>query len=119
MAIHDEFVKEEGTGAGILNASALASCVEMPQMAVFGEECYKTIPQKAAAYGYFITKNHCFMDANHRTAFAAMDTFLRFNGYKMKVSFTHGVQTMHNVSAYLMDRESFIFWVQNNIVPLD
>ncbi len=30
--------------------------------------------------------NHPFIDGNKRTAFAAMDTFLRLNGYTLNLS---------------------------------
>ena len=46
---------------------------------VFGQETYNTIFHQAAAYLYFIIKNHPFVDGNKRTALATAVTFLEWN----------------------------------------
>ena len=46
---------------------------------VFGQVTYKTIFHQAAAYLYFIIKNHPFIDGNKRTGLAASVTFLEWN----------------------------------------
>jgi len=46
---------------------------------VFGQKIYKTIFHQAAAYLYFIIKNHPFIDGNKRTALATAVTFLEWN----------------------------------------
>jgi death on curing protein len=42
--------------------------------------------EQAAAYLYHLAMNHPFVDGNKRTAFAAMDTFLRLNGCQLELS---------------------------------
>ena len=44
---------------------------------------YPTIPEKAAAYGYFIAEDQAFIDGDKRTALLAMTTFLDLNGYEI------------------------------------
>ena len=46
---------------------------------IFGKKRYKTIFHQAAAYLYFILKNHPFVDGNKRTALATAVTFLEWN----------------------------------------
>jgi len=46
---------------------------------IFGKKRYKTIFHQAAAYLYFVLKNHPFVDGNKRTALATAVTFLEWN----------------------------------------
>ena len=48
---------------------------------LFGEEIYPDIEHRAAAYMFYIIKNHVFHDGNKRTGLAAAVTFLEWNGY--------------------------------------
>ena len=43
------------------------------------ERMYRTIFHQAAAYLFFILKNHPFIDGNKRTALATAVTFLEWN----------------------------------------
>lgn len=51
-----------------------------------GQLLHLSIHHQAAAYLYHLAKNHPFVDGNKRTAFATMDSFLRLNGYALKIS---------------------------------
>jgi death-on-curing protein len=45
-----------------------------------------TIPTQAAACLHHLAKNHPFLDANKRTAFATTIAFLGMNGYEVKMT---------------------------------
>ena len=47
---------------------------------VFGEEIYPDIYHQAAAYMFYIIKNHVFNDGNKRTGLVTAITFLQWNG---------------------------------------
>lgn len=47
---------------------------------VFGSPIYSNIFEQAAAYLFYITKNHPFHDGNKRTALISAITFLEWNG---------------------------------------
>jgi death on curing protein len=64
----------------------LDSAVSQPQATFFGELLHPTIQAQAAAYLYHLAKNHPFLDGNKRTAFGAMEAFLRLNGYNLDFS---------------------------------
>jgi death-on-curing protein len=53
---------------GVRSHQQLSAAVMQPQQSAFGEEAYPTIPEKAAAYGYFIAEDQAFIDGNKRTA---------------------------------------------------
>jgi len=46
---------------------------------MFGEKLYPDIFHQAAAYMFYIIKNHVFFDGNKRTGLAVAVTFLRWN----------------------------------------
>jgi len=46
---------------------------------IYGKKQYRTVFHQAAAYLYFIIKNHPFVDGNKRTALATAVTFLEWN----------------------------------------
>lgn len=70
---------------GVRDAGALSMAVNQPHQEIFGKELYTTITEKAAILVINLIKKHPFQNANKRTAFMAMDVFLRLN--KVKVIF--------------------------------
>lgn len=63
----------------------LESAVMRPQASAFGGDAYPSIFEKAAALLHGIARNHAFVDANKRTAWAATNVFLLINGYYVEV----------------------------------
>lgn len=47
---------------------------------LFGESIYPDIYHQAAAYMFYIIKNHVFLDGNKRTGLAVAIAFLEWNG---------------------------------------
>ncbi|OOE02052.1 death-on-curing family protein [Anoxybacillus kestanbolensis] len=66
---------------GIKEPALLESAVYRSQQSAFGKDAYPTIFEKAAALFESLAKNHCFHNANKRTAFVALVQFLKYNGY--------------------------------------
>ena len=50
---------------------------------LFGQPIYEDIYNQAAAYMFYIIKNHMFLDGNKRTGLACAVTFLQWNGVKL------------------------------------
>jgi hypothetical protein len=72
-----EIALEYGGGLnGIRSQQTLASAIGQAEASAFGEDAYPTIPEKAAAYGFFIAEGQPVVDGNKRTALLAMETFL-------------------------------------------
>lgn len=110
IELHDALIEKFGGLIGIRERGLLESAVAAPMMAVFGEELHKTIYNKAAAYLFYIAKNHAFLDGNKRTAAAAALAFLRANGESTKydvdeflefvVSVAEGKADLDAISSY-------------------
>lgn len=84
IELHDALITKFGGLLGIRERGLMESALAAPMMVVFGEELHKTIYNKAAAYLFYIAKNHAFLDENKRTAAAAALSFLRANGESPK-----------------------------------
>jgi death on curing protein len=84
-AIHNEIIAESGGDAGILNEGALESTLNKPKNLYFyGDDI--TVFALAAAYGYGLVRNHCFVDGNKRIALIVVYTFLSINGIELTAS---------------------------------
>lgn len=70
-----------GEQKGIKDSSLLNSAIERPKQIVFGADAYIDVFEKGAALFESIAKNHCFQNANKRTAFVALLQFLSYNGF--------------------------------------
>jgi death-on-curing protein len=86
LIIHNDQVSSFGGTPGIRDDGLLDSALAQPQATFGGQLLHPAIAEQAAAYMYHLAMNHPFLDGNKRTAFAVMDTFLRVNGYILKLS---------------------------------
>lgn len=80
VRLHERVIGRLGGMRGVRDASALSSCVAQPKTAVFGEERFPTLFDKAAAYCFFMVRLHPFFDGNKRTGLVAAITFLLDHG---------------------------------------
>jgi len=74
----------EHTLDNVLNPNSLGYLIDAVSGKAFGQELYPTIFKKAAAYAFFIIKDHIFYDGNKRTGIEAAFIFLLNNGKKIK-----------------------------------
>ena len=82
IELHDEMLKRYGGLPGIRDKNLLWSAIDAPKAAMFGQEMYPSVYEKAAAYLYHLVCNHPFNDANKRTGFAVTLVFLEVNSAK-------------------------------------
>src|SRR5262245_6727092 len=78
--IHAEAIARSGGSDGVREAALLESAVAAPQASFGGQSPYKDIAEVAAAYLFYVCKNHPFIDGNKRAALGACIVFLRLNG---------------------------------------
>jgi death-on-curing protein len=83
LELHRRVLSLYGGLDGVRSEHQLGAAVLQPQTSAFGEDAYSTIPDKAAAYGYFMAENQPFIDGNKRTGALTMITFLHLNGYEL------------------------------------
>jgi death-on-curing protein len=78
--IHAEAIGCFGGSDGVREMALLESAVAAPQASFGGGSPYRDIAEVAAAYLFYLCKNHPFIDGNKRVALGACIVFLRLNG---------------------------------------
>jgi death-on-curing protein len=82
--IHAEVLTQFGGSAGIRDLALLESAVGAPQSTFGGNSPYRDLAEVAAAYLFYLCRNHPFVDGNKRAALGACLVFLRLNGCQPK-----------------------------------
>jgi len=82
--IHSQAIADFGGSGGIRDLSLLESAVAAPQACFGGKSPYADLSEIAAAYLFYICRNHPFVDGNKRTALGACIVFLRLNAIEPK-----------------------------------
>jgi death on curing protein len=79
IAIHESAIRRLGVAPKPLrDEGTLESAVMRPQMAAYYEGA--DVIRQAALFGVGISQAQAFLDGNKRTAYLALNTFLRMNG---------------------------------------
>ena len=82
--IHAEAIARFGGSDGVREVALLESAVAAPQASFAGKSPYRDIAEVAAAYLFYLCRNHPFLDGNKRAALGACLVFLRLNGIEPK-----------------------------------
>jgi death on curing protein len=78
-AIHAEVLAVHGGARGIRDEALLESAVAAPQATMMGQPLISGPIEIAAAYLFYLCRNHAFIDGNKRTALASCLVFLESN----------------------------------------
>lgn len=78
-AIHAEVLAAHGGSPGIRDEALLESAVATPQATMTGQPLISDPVEIAAAYLFYLCRNHAFIDGNKRTALASSLVFLEAN----------------------------------------
>jgi death on curing protein len=80
-AIFAEVIAAEGGSARLQDEALLESAVAAPQATMNGQPLFSDPLEVAAAYLFYLCRNHPFTDGNKRTALATCLVFLSENGF--------------------------------------
>jgi len=83
--IHAEAIAQFGGSDGIRDEALLDSAVGAPQASFGGRSPFSDLAEVAAAYLYYLCKNHPFVDGNKRVGAVAALVFLEMNSIKIEV----------------------------------
>ena len=103
--IHAAVLKAHGGSEGLRDQALLESAVAAPRATYGGEPLFKDPIEIAAAYLFYLCRNHAFIDGNKRTALAACLTFLRLNGVQTKPDGPNWEALVLDVAASRLDRQ--------------
>jgi len=103
--IHEAVIAGFGGTQGLRDEGLLESAVAAPRATIGGESPFKDLIEIAAAYLFYLCRNHPFLDGNKRVAMTAAIVFLRLNGRQTAPDGDGWEQLMLDVSASRVDRE--------------
>lgn len=104
---------------GVKDVGLLNSSVERPKQTIFGEDAYVDVFEKGAALFESIAKNHCFQNANKRTAFVALLQFLSYNGYLFIMEQQEAEDFVVDVVTHKYDFNEMINVIKKNSMKKD
>ncbi|MER9444743.1 type II toxin-antitoxin system death-on-curing family toxin [Mesorhizobium sp. M0340] len=116
-ALHAEQLRLHGGAAGIRDEGRLEPALyRRQQREIYGEP---DLCELASAYLFGFAKNHPFVDGNKRTAFAAADLFLYFNGLSIEAEQADIIQLVMMVAAGEIDEAGAAAFFRDHVVKLE
>jgi death-on-curing protein len=103
--IHAGVIENFGGSDGIRDLTLLESAVAAAQASFAGKSPFRDLTEVAAAYLFYLCRNHPFIDGNKRTALGACLVFLRLNGVELKPDGPPWEQLTWEVASNVLDRE--------------
>jgi death-on-curing protein len=104
--IHKAVIDEFGGLHGVRDEALLSSAVAAPQATFGGRSPYADVIEVAAAYLFYLCRNHAFNDGNKRVAMASAIAFLRANAIEPGGDSAEWEELMLDVAASRLDREN-------------
>ncbi len=115
--IHAEAIARFGGSDGVREMALLESAVAVAQATFGGKSPYADLAEVAAAYLYYLCKNHPFIDGNKRAALGACIVFLRLNGIEPKADGPEWEELTLAVAASTIDRDETTLHLRRLLVP--
>jgi death-on-curing protein len=103
--IHTGAIARFGGSEGVRDLALLESAVAAPQATFGGKSPYRDLTEVAAAYLFYLCRNHPFVDGNKRAALGACLVFLRLNGVEPQADGAEWEELALAVAAGVIDRE--------------
>ena len=103
--IHAAAIARFGGSDGVRDTALLESGVAAPQASFGGKSPYADLAEVAAAYLYYLCRNHPFIDGNKRAALGACIVFLRLNGIEPRSDGPEWEALALAVAASAIDRD--------------
>lgn len=115
-AMHAEQLRLHGGAAGLRDEGMLESALARPLQKAAYER--PDALELAAAYLFGIARNHPFVDGNRRSALAAADLFLVFNGWSLEADDNDLIQFVLMVAAGEIDEAGATAFFRDHAAPL-
>ena len=103
--IHAEAIARFGGSDGVRDRALLESAVAAPKASFGGKSPYRDLAEVAAAYLYYLCRNHPFIDGNKRAALGSCIVFLRLNGVEPRPDGPEWEELVLAIAAGNLDRE--------------
>ncbi|MBX3351327.1 MAG: type II toxin-antitoxin system death-on-curing family toxin [Phycisphaeraceae bacterium] len=119
LFIHSLAIEDQGGDHGIRDHGLLESAMAQPKQSFGGSPVHTTLEEVAAAYLFYICRNHPFIDGNKRAGYGAMIGFLAVNGVGVRARRDEAVEMVLAIASGVSGREAIVEWVKPRMHPLD
>ncbi|WP_070833048.1 type II toxin-antitoxin system death-on-curing family toxin [Staphylococcus sp. HMSC036D05] len=99
---------------GVKEPTALNMTIESVKQNVFGQELYYSVEMKGANLYRNIVKKHIFFNGNKRTAFMALNIFLRKNGLILEVNSQEAVEFTVKIATENLEEKIIVEWIRKH-----
>lgn len=117
-AVQHELLTQHGGLQGVRDENALELALARPRDK-WAYEPDADLPTLAAAYGFWLARNHAFNDGNKRIAFAAMYTFLGLNGLEIEAPEPAVVHVMIDGASGTCSEIQLAVWLREHTVTFN
>jgi death-on-curing protein len=104
--IHAGAIAAYGGSPGVREPALLESAVAAPQATFGGKSPYRDLAEVAAAYLFYLCRNHPLVDGNKRAALGACIVFLRLNGVEPRRDGAEWAALTFGIAESALDREA-------------
>jgi death on curing protein len=111
-AIHARAIADFGGAAGERDANLLESAVFAAQASYAGASVFEDTVDVAAAYLFYLCRNHPFVDGNKRAALGACLVFLKLNGLRAAADGPPWAALVFGVAKGELDRVATTRWLR-------
>ncbi len=104
--IHEAVIDAFGGSHGIRDRGLLESAIGAVQATAFGQSVFADLTEIAAAYLFYLCRNHPFVDGNKRVGMTSAIVYLRLNGVEPAPDSDEWERLVLDVANSLLDREA-------------
>lgn len=116
LDLHGYVVERFGGRLGLNSHDRLLSLIDAPGQAMFGQELYSSLAEKAAVIGYSLIKNRPFRSGNEATALLALLRFATLNHHA--ISDIPGLaDELRAVARSEREQEQLADWLIDHLLP--
>lgn len=114
LRLHFQVIEDFGGSHGVRSEDRIESVTEAPKQAVFGQEQYPSVLEKAAVYLRNIIGDHPFTDGNKRTGVTVCGVFLKRNGVTLTATPKELEDFAVRVATDHLDIEQIVAWLEKH-----
>ena len=115
LEIHAEAIRRFGGSEGVREPALLESAVAAPQASFGGQSPYRDVVELAAAYLFYLCRNHPFVDGNKRVGAMAAELFVEINERSLLATDEEFEEITLSVARGELDAESLAIWFRQRI----
>lgn len=115
--IHEDQLERYGGSPGIRDIGILQSAIAMPRAGIADRYLHEDVFEMAAAYMYYVVRDHPFVDGNKRTGAVAALVFLEMNDIEILVDEEELESTVRSVAEGNTTKDEIAMFFRRGLHP--